>query len=451
MALLALLNASCRGPVSPTDALADSAEEFDRLTTFQAQLEATTDNGGFTVTSKGTVAYENDELAYIQMTNKAEGGVDRSSQTLLVPPDLYMQEDDGQWYVLSPWTQGMRPEEVPDLSLNQDTVNYVEMIGKLHDVEQLPDETTDGVTYLRFSGERSFDDIFGDRDLPISIEGSLDVNLWVDSDTKLPHRMLGKGEMRMRPDGENEAAEMDLSIETETVFVYNQPVIIPEVPTETRPWRDLQFPEAPCTGPEFLECLPAQDALEPVSKESCEGEGRRVCLAPMGQIDPELVRQLVEYYSAQLGLEVTVLTPLAVPAEAADSKRQQVDADSLITYFGTNFRSDYYDPEAVLIGVTPLDLYDSKSHFRYVFGVKGDYGSPRAVVSTFRMNPEFYGEQPDSEVTLTRFRKLLTKYIGMLYYGVPVSDDPASPMFDKILGPDDLDRMQEPLNVPETQ
>ena len=63
------------------------------------------------------------------------------------------------------------------------------------------------------------------------------------------------------------------------------------------------------------------------------------------------------------------------------------------------------------------------------------------------MNPEFYSEPADDELMQSRFRKLLTKYIGLLYYGLPTSSDPTSPMFDSILGPDDLDRMTEPLPV----
>jgi predicted Zn-dependent protease len=444
MALLALLNVTCQGAVSPTEALTSSGEKFDQLTSFQALIESTSEAGGLTFTSKGSAAYVDDKLAYMQLTMTAEGaGISRESQSLIVPPDLYTQMPDGQWYVLSPWHQGTRPNEVPDLSLNEASLDYHEITRKLDDVEQLADETVDGVKYMRFAGKLPFDTIDLEVEVPDSIEGSLDVELWVDSGTELPYRVLEKGELK--------AGELEFSLKAETVFEYNRLVVVPEVPHETRPYRDLQFPEAPCTGSEFLECLSAQAALEPMSKPTCGGEGRRVCLAPLGQIDPTLVQQLVEHYREQYGIEVTVLTPLAVPADAADSKRQQADAWMLVDYAGAHFEAAYDDPETVFIGITPLDLYNSESHFRYVFGVKGDHGYPKAIVSSFRMNPEFYGEQTNTALTLTRFRKLLTKYIGILYYGLPVSDDPTSPMFSNILGPDDLDIMREPLIIPETQ
>jgi hypothetical protein len=48
---------------------------------------------------------------------------------------------------------------------------------------------------------------------------------------------------------------------------------------------------------------------------------------------------------------------------------------------------------------------------------------------------------------ISRVRKMVTKYIGLWYYDLEVSDDPDSPMFNNILGPADLDRMAEPLPV----
>jgi archaemetzincin len=115
---------------------------------------------------------------------------------------------------------------------------------------------------------------------------------------------------------------------------------------------------------------------------------------------------------------------------------------------GSFYPQAHSDPNAVLIGLTPLDLYNSTSHFRYLFGIKGNVDDPKAVVSSFRMAPEFYGDAPDQELFYSRFRKLLTKYVGLLYYGLPPSEEPTSPMFDSILGPSDLDAMTEPLPVP---
>ena len=42
-----------------------------------------------------------------------------------------------------------------------------------------------------------------------------------------------------------------------------------------------------------------------------------------------------------------------------------------------------------------------------------------------------------------RLQKMVTKDIGILYFGLPQSDDPKSVLYKDVLGPMDLDRMSE--------
>ena len=41
---------------------------------------------------------------------------------------------------------------------------------------------------------------------------------------------------------------------------------------------------------------------------------------------------------------------------------------------------------------------------------------------------------------------MITKNIGIMYYGLPASPNPRSVMYNDILGVDDLDRMTEDFN-----
>ena len=207
------------------------------------------------------------------------------------------------------------------------------------------------------------------------------------------------------------------------------------------------LPDAPCYGSHRAACLEAQTELEPVSRESCEGTGRRICLVPIGKVSAALVRHLAGYYLDQYGLNVTVLTPAAVPGDLPNSRGDQIDSDALIEYMGTLFPEEYDEREVVLVGITPLDLYKSDREWRFAFGARGAYEAPQGVISTFRMNPETFGERPADERFFARVRKLLSKYIGLLYYDLAPSQDPNSPLYDSILGVSDLDRMREPLPV----
>src|SRR6266545_1249914 len=169
---------------------------------------------------------------------------------------------------------------------------------------------------------------------------------------------------------------------------------------------NLPFPEPRCTGDEREACLAAQTQIQP-DDDICEGSQRRVCIAPLGRVDPDLVRHLAGHFRDEYGLSVYVLTPNAVPEDLPYSLGDQFDAFTMIEYMGSLF------PDA-----------------------------PTAVISTSRMYQETYGEAPDEDLFFSRVRKLFSKYVGYMYYGLPLSDDPHSLMFDSILGPGDLDRMQ---------
>lgn len=203
----------------------------------------------------------------------------------------------------------------------------------------------------------------------------------------------------------------------------------------------------PCYEADLSTCLEEQSELEAMASDSCDGFDRRICFVPLGKVSPGLVRHLVEHYEDEYGLTVTVLTPSAIPEELVDPEREQIDAVTLIEYMGTLFPGAYNNPDVVLIGLTPADLYNRESHFRFLFGTKGTPEHPKAVVSTYRMNVVPFKFPLVEGIMFSRARKLVTKYIGMLYYGLPPSDDPRSPLYDSILSVGDLDRMEEPLPV----
>ena len=204
----------------------------------------------------------------------------------------------------------------------------------------------------------------------------------------------------------------------------------------------------PCTGPETPSCLETQTELESIARDSCDGSERRVCIVPLGKVSPALVEHLLDHYADEYGLRVTVLAPGAIPQDMVSPQRNQIDAATLAEYMETLYPETYRDPNAILIGLTPVDLYDMSRAWRYAFGTRGTFAHPEAVVSTFRMNPETFGESRDDDLLFSRACKLVSKYIGLLYYGLPPSDDPESPLYDSILSLDDLDNMEEPLPVP---
>lgn len=206
----------------------------------------------------------------------------------------------------------------------------------------------------------------------------------------------------------------------------------------------LTFELPPCSGSEREACLEAQTELVTMAQASCQGSEGRVCFVPLGRVDPDLVRDLVKYYRDEYGLEIGLLTPSAIPADMTNSRREQIDGESLADYMGTLFPADVADPNVVLIGLTPLDLYAKDTDWRFELGYADWSAQSRAVVSTYRMHVGMF-HMVDNERVLSRTRKMVTKYIGLTLYRLPLSDDPSSPMYGHVMSVTDLDKMDEPL------
>lgn len=415
----------------PAIAIRDSLDAFNNRAGYALSFSA--ENAAGTATIQGDAAYRDGTAVY------ARAAVGNSSAAsgdfnvyLFEPPDLYLRTGDGAWFVQSPWNQGYVPGQLSNIGIEQPFIDYADLAGALSDVTSRGVDDVGGTMAARYRARVALDQV-------PAFEGtawkgqSADVDVWIARDTSLPVRLeLGAG----GPD----------AFSMTVVFSrFDESVTAPALPASARPLRDAEFPDAACIGDALANCLRAQTAIQ--GADSCAGLGRRVCLVPLGQISTTLVDNVVAYYRAQYDLTVTVLTPQAIPAEYEDPLRQQIDASRLMDYMGTAFPDDYRDPQVVLIGLTPVDLYDSTSHFRYVFGIKRTAAHPKAVMSSLRMDPQFYSERADDELYYARTRKLLTKFIGFLYYQLPLSSDPSSPMYDSILGPADVDRMREGLPV----
>ncbi|HYM14864.1 MAG TPA: hypothetical protein VEZ14_04845 [Dehalococcoidia bacterium] len=419
---------------SADDAVKGSGWLFGQATS--VRITFVVRSAGLDGTVEGDAEYRLGRVVYAQ-TNVFSGQL-KSSDTaglLFLPPDLYLKRGDGSWFVQCPWNQGIRPgqEQGLGIGLDQPIIDYTSVSQHVRGAAQRGSETLNGVAAARYHGT------IAESDLAPPAPGqdpnlTADIDLWLQADSGLPLKVVfGSGGVNA----------YSVTVEFSD---YGKEAAAPKPPNGARPLRDATFPDAPCIGNQLAGCLAAQAGIH--GADACTGRTRRLCLAPLGQVPPALVDSLVAYYKQEYGLDVIVLKPAAIPASLEDPLRQQIDADGLITYMAGLFPSTSHDPEAVVIGLTVVDLYDATSHFRYVFGLRRGIADPKAVVSTLRMDPRFYSEPPDTGLVTTRVRKLLSKYVGLLMWGLPPSSEPTSPMYDSILGTDDVDRMTEPLPVP---
>jgi predicted Zn-dependent protease len=162
-----------------------------------------------------------------------------------------------------------------------------------------------------------------------------------------------------------------------------------------------------------------------------------VYFAPVGNYPTNEVDLLVRHYREKFGLEIGVLPTVHVSADAFDRTREQLVAEGVIDALS---RTDaaVKDPSAIVIGLVRADMYIAGRDWRYAYSLRGD--DRYAVISTARMGDGLF---VDAARRLRRIQKMVTKNLGILYYGLPQSDDPGSVLYRNILGPTDLDRASE--------
>jgi predicted Zn-dependent protease len=161
---------------------------------------------------------------------------------------------------------------------------------------------------------------------------------------------------------------------------------------------------------------------------------RIVYFMPIGDFPVSDTQALVAHYQAKFDLTVEILPSIEIPDEAVDSARKQLIAERLIDAIGAA-RDVSSDPTAIVIGLTSTDMYIADLSWRYAFGLRAN--DHLAVVSTARMTHFFHFR------TMRRLEKMITRDIGILYFGLPLNDDPGSVLYRDIGGPNDLDNMSE--------
>lgn len=139
---------------------------------------------------------------------------------------------------------------------------------------------------------------------------------------------------------------------------------------------------------------------------------------------------------------MTVLTPVPITWQEVDLERGQAVAEALQASMLAANSELASDAEALLIGLTEVDMYVGEvPEWRYAFANRT--GGRFTVISAARMNPFNYGLDPDPELLHSRVQKMITKTIGLLHFWLPLSDNPRSVLYRSILSLEDLDYVTE--------
>ncbi len=175
------------------------------------------------------------------------------------------------------------------------------------------------------------------------------------------------------------------------------------------------------------------DAVRP---EELHGHGQLYFVPVGAQAIP--VQSLADYYLEKFGTQITVLPQVDIRAADCVPERRQCVAEELEAEMTTAYAEIARNPDSVMIALTDEDIFPRELGWRFTYSL---HGVRIGIVSTRRMNPAFWGGQPNDAARLASTKQMLTKYVAMMYYRIPASFDPTSVMYTPLKpngGSDDL-------------
>lgn len=174
-----------------------------------------------------------------------------------------------------------------------------------------------------------------------------------------------------------------------------------------------------------------------------EGQGNAtVYFVAVGDAQSSQISDLVAHYKAKFNIQIVVLAPMAVSKNDIDLNRRQLIAEEVIESLRRSYADRLKSNSAVLIGITSHDMYPRGEDWQFCFGWR-DPDARIAVVSTARMNLHYPGEPANQADSTIRVRKMVTKDIGIMCFGMSPNHNPRSVLFDGILGIEELDQVTE--------
>ena len=175
----------------------------------------------------------------------------------------------------------------------------------------------------------------------------------------------------------------------------------------------------------------------------------RITFVPLGEFSEPLLTDLVQQYQRTLGVHIERHPPIPIPEGVIDYSRRQIVGERLIALMKEQLPEQAHDQSVMLVGFTHGDMYMANKNWQFAFAVRelGRF----AVISTARMDPMSFGLPPDQEVLRTRLGKMVTKQIGLYFYGLPERHEKTSVLFSPILGVDDLDEVSSEFDATDRQ
>gem|GEM_PF-4512451 len=180
----------------------------------------------------------------------------------------------------------------------------------------------------------------------------------------------------------------------------------------------------------------------PIDKLTGQGDINFVAFDEFPPLAEELVTTS-RAYGLKYGINARVISGFALPSAAWDAAREQYVAEDVVKAIAFRFPKMRAGRPQIYIALTNRDIFIRKFSWQYAFAYR-DEGLGVAVISIDRMWFDYrrgFSHPVSREVMRSRLYKMMTKQVGVLYFGLPLSNNPRNVMFDAVGGPQELDVM----------
>lgn len=219
----------------PEELIATSAERFhDEPESVEGTFSTEVKMEGLEIRSEGVFAFIAPDRMHITIDS-----VGTTMDILLTGGESYLRlADEDDWYKLEGDWEGLDPDTLKLFLEARGFLHYGNLADRLFRLEQLPDESLDGRTYLHYWGfveNRDLADIFltgltGQALAPADPDlggGPAETHLWLERDTFLPHRVEIHGEWTLGDVTSTQSLTFEFA-------GYGGDVAVPEAPADAK-------------------------------------------------------------------------------------------------------------------------------------------------------------------------------------------------------------------------
>lgn len=218
------------------EVLAISAERFhDEPESMEGTFGADVKMEGLEIRYDGEFSFAAPDRMHVSIDS-----VGTKTEILLTGGDAYVLPDnEEEWYRLENDWEGLDPDTLELFLESRGFLHYGNLANRLLRLEQLPDESLDGRTYLHYWGFVELQDLAdvvltgltGQALAPAYADtegGPAETHLWLDRDTFLPRRVEMRGEWTLDDLTTSQSLTFDF-------FSYDADVTVPDAPADAKP------------------------------------------------------------------------------------------------------------------------------------------------------------------------------------------------------------------------